>query len=671
MNSLQGITEQKYLSGAVYNTSFPQLQPTGQFSCRQVTEVKVDSRLFGLDSKTYSEDAKFKFNRDFKEITDRESEDTAWTSLFHSKPIVNRAWRNPEIMKYLLEIYSQFVHSFCNEAEAINTTVRLSEFLLAIDKEVVSSEKINPFELLMKYPKCVNNKLLIKSCACCARNSMDSFCEKNVILFCGLLPLIIELENYVNFFEIKYDFLDQFLADFLLSMISGGGRDFFLNKKTVSNYLKTFTEREELFEFFPIKHERLNLSPLFLMLNDYYWSKLYNPDIKTVDLSKKNDLRSFFYNSAAPQYLFDIVFGGFLACDQSYYDELACKAQSSIPKTSLLRRAEFNPELVRFGEEYEFSFESTSNERYSIDLLITKWSEYISYKISSMNIPESEFSITTKHGVQRKELYFTFGDWNCKFYNDYGLFEVNCSPYTIGQFFTCNGTTYTAYELFDLFINSPANQFLLKGISGHKHIDIRNSISNNPELLLRFLLSVENESYLTKALGRDSACKSHFPYLSMCDGASQWKTLIDRTVQLVNRELAAGKDTQPMEFYTYAYAFQHLWSLRHAYCPAKIRLCPQHASNHLEKRVCEPDGTLELRFWHCARTGQEARKINEIILAWMNTLSQKQKNKVPLFYESSDLENFDSNREVEMLFDNFCESIGLSPIEYRDLMRLT
>ncbi|WBA79733.1 hypothetical protein [Endozoicomonas sp. GU-1] len=115
----------------------------------------------------------------------------------------------------------------------------------------------------------------------------------------------------------------------------------------------------------------------------------------------------------------------------------------------------------------------------------------------------------------------------------------------------------------------------------------------------------------------------------MCNGAPQWKSLLDHTIQLINKELAAGKTTQPTGFYTYAYTFQQLWQLKHVYCPAKIRLAPHNANNNSEKRVCKPDGTLELRFWHGARTSQEARKINEIILAWMNTLSQK---KIKFYY---------------------------------------
>ncbi|MBO9484480.1 hypothetical protein [Salinisphaera sp. G21_0] len=673
MYRLQGIEEQQSHSTAVYNASISQLQSTGQSYYRQVKVAKVEPRFFGVDSRTYSEDAKFKFNRDFKEIKARESESSDFAQLHNFSPVIGRAWNNPEIMRYLLETYSQFVHCFCNKTEAANTISRLTEFLLIIDKEMASFEKTDPFELLEKYPKPESNKLLIKACGFCIRNSKDRFCEKNIIFFLGLLPLLIEIENHVDLPDFKFRFPDYFLADFLLSMTSGGERDFFLNKKTIKNYLKTYNERKELFHFFSEPNNQLNLSPLFLILNNYYWSRLYTKDAldtKTVETSKKSELWSFFFNSAAPQYLFKVLFDGFSGHEHSCHDEPAYKSQNSLLNNSLLKTVEFNPDLIRFGEEFEFSFESVSGKKYSPDLLITKWSKHISFIMSSMNIPESEFSITIKNGNQDKELYFTFGDWNCKFYPDYDVFEVNCSPYTIEQVFTCNGATYTAYELFDIFILAPAELFLLKGISGHKHIDIRNSISNNPELLFRFLLSVENERFLVKALDRESQCEQYFPYLSMCNYAPQWKSLLDHTIQLINKELAAGNTTQPMGFYTYAYAFQQLWELKHIYCPAKIRLAPQHASSNSDTRICKPDGTLELRFWHGARTGQEARKINEIILAWMNTLSQKQKNKIPLFLKLDDVEDIDSNR-IEMLFDNFCNNIGLQPENYRGLIRFT
>ncbi|WP_163372986.1 hypothetical protein [Endozoicomonas acroporae] len=672
MVSLQGIEEQQSHSTAVYNASISELQSPGQSYYRQVKEAKVEPRLFGVDSRTYSEDAKFKFNRDFKKIKAQESKTSDFTQLHYFAPIIGRAWNNPEIIRYLLEAYSQFVHCFCNETEAENTISRLTEFLLIIDKEMASFERTDPFEILKKYPKPENNEYLIKTCGFCVRNSKDQFCEKNIIFFLGLLPLLIELENYIDLPDSIFRFPDHFLADFLLSMTSGGGRDFFLNKKTIGNYLKTYNEKIELFYFLPEKNH-INLSPLFLILNNYYWSKLYTKDAldtKAVETSKKSELWSFFCNSAAPQHLFKTLFDGFSDRDHSCYDEPAFKTQNSLLNNSLLKTAEFNPDLVRFGEEFEFSLESSPGKKLSPDLLIKKWSEHISFLMSSMNIPESEFSIIIKNSNRVKELDFTFGDWNCKFYPDFGVFEVNCSPYTIDQVFTCNGATYTAYELFDIFILAPADLFLLKGISGHKHIDIRNSISNNPELLFRFLLSVENERFLVKALDRERECEEFFPYLSMCNGAPQWKSLLDHTIQLINKELAAGKTTQPTGFYTYAYVFQQLWELKHVYCPAKIRLAPQHASNNSEKRVCKPDGTLELRFWHGARTGQEARKINEIILSWMNTLSQQQKNKIPLFLKLDDVEPIDLNR-IEILFDNFCKNIGLQPEKYRDLIRFT
>ena len=102
----------------------------------------------------------------------------------------------------------------------------------------------------------------------------------------------------------------------------------------------------------------------------------------------------------------------------------------------------------------------------------------------------------------------------------------------------------------------------MQGVSGHKHIDIKHAITNNPELLFRFLIDVENESFLTKALGREYACKEYFPYLFMNDTADLWKMLIDSSVELINKKITCEKTLQPTTFYTWAHALECLLSLK-------------------------------------------------------------------------------------------------------------
>lgn len=91
----------------------------------------------------------------------------------------------------------------------------------------------------------------------------------------------------------------------------------------------------------------------------------------------------------------------------------------------------------------------------------------------------------------------------------------------------------------------------------------------------------------------------------MCNGAPQWKSLLDHTIQLINKELAAGKTTQPTGFYTYAYTFQQLWQLKHVYCPAKIRLAPHNANNNSEK---ESVNQMELLNYVFGMVPEQVRK---------------------------------------------------------------
>lgn len=54
----------------------------------------------------------------------------------------------------------------------------------------------------------------------------------------------------------------------------------------------------------------------------------------------------------------------------------------------------------------------------------------------------------------------------------------------------------------------------------------------------------------------------------------------------------------------------------------------------------------------------------------MDEYAIAKKNKILLFLKLDDVEDSDSNR-IEMLFDDFCNSIGLQPENYRGLIRFT
>ena len=664
MENLSELTKRKSLSEAAYNNSPCQLTKHGQFACHQVTKATAQLKIYRIAAEIYSEEAKLNFLQAFKSVNSHKVTDITCSSLF-SSVILERKWKKPEVMENLLEIYTQLINTFYSGEEAVKVTERLSRCLLGLD-----SNK-NYSELLKEYHK---ETCLIRVWLCSIERAQESFCEQHITFFCGILIFFIELKIYLGFIELKSylflcSFISHFMADFLLAQLSEDGSRLFLSKESMTQYCKIVNKKIEQFKLFANGSLPKKVSPLYFLVNNVYWSKIYNADTETVINYPRNYLWSHFHRFTAPQHICNIILNGLSIYDQSYYDELTAmnSTPSSSARVNLSVTTPFDPNQIRIGEEFEFYFTSKSNYEYSAKKLVNKWYEFIEDRMFLMHIPKLEYSL--KKGENEDELFFTFGNWHCIYYEDIGALEVNCSPYTMDQHFTCNGKNYTAYELFDLFINRPADIFLLQGRSGHKHIDIRHSIANNPELLFRFLLDVENESFLTKALGREDRCKEWFPYLFMSNNADQLKTLIDHSVELINKEIAAGKSAQPSGFYTHAYALNNLWRIIHENSPIRIKLSPGDRNDHNDTKVCEPDGTLEMRFWHCARSGEEARKINEIIIAWMKTLAKEQKDKIPLSFKMNDFNHLDTHEKIIKCFDNFCERIGLNPKEYYGLLR--
>ncbi len=655
MEKLGRLTGKKFFSEAEYGAHPCKLLKYDQSACGQITKATAQLKICRIAAEIYSEEARFNLRQALKHVSSRKITNITCSSLFSSS-ILEKKWQKPAVMISLLTIYKQFINTFYNGKEAAKVTKRLSEFLLALDDSKDYSA------LLDKYHQ---KSSLTIACIQCLKYAKESFCEQHITFFSGILVLLIELKKDQSYLEYLSFLPFHFLMDFLLAQSSEDGSSFFLNKESMTEYFKMVDKKIKQFEFLPRNYIPIKTSPLAFLVNNIYWSEIYGSDTG----HPENALWSHYYNFMAPQYLCDMVFNGSSFYDQSYYDELTVTISNSPVLASFSAIMPFNPDQIKIGEEFEFYFTNEMNYTYSVNEIITKWYRFISKKMISMHIPKLEYFL--KKGENEDELFFTFGNWHCMYYRDCGIFEVNCSPYTIDQYFTCNGKNYTTYELFDLFINKPADEFLLQGRSGHKHIDIRHSIANNPELLFRFLLDVENESFLTKALGREDRCEEWFPYLFMSNKADQYKTLIDRSVELINKKISVGKSPQSLAFYTHAYVFKNLWDLSNEYSPAKIRLAPKYINDHKDTKICKPDGTLEMRFWHCARSGEEARKINEIIIAWINTLAKEQKDKIPLSFKMNDFSHLDTHEKIIKCFDNFCERIGLNPKEYYGLLHLS
>ncbi|MCY4178136.1 MAG: hypothetical protein OXD32_06535 [Endozoicomonadaceae bacterium] len=379
------------LSEVTSGLSSFKLSTSGQFACRSVAAATAGLKIYRVAAEIYSDEAKYNFHEAFKPVNSREVTETTHPSLLSSPLMPEREWKTSGVINNLLDIYTTFTDAFFDGDKKTEVTKRLYSFLQELDK---SEDYDNLFN---KHFKSITSKNLRVICSFHIQDAKNYFCKQHIVFFCGLLALLIELKQHLNNFEFSTILPLHFFADFLLATSLNGGIKFFLNKQTMTQYLKIIDKKQSALLF--IEHlNRLKLSYLYLLINDLYWSKVHSHRTDTViNPQQKNDWQRYFYGFIAPQYLCNILSDCTSVYDQSYYDELT----DSPPSATVL----FNSEQIKFGEEFEFSFEYKPGHKYSANDLVTKWHQFISDKMAAMHIPLKKYTCTKSSGLYGKELF--------------------------------------------------------------------------------------------------------------------------------------------------------------------------------------------------------------------------------------------------------------------------
>ena len=361
----------------------------------------------------------------------------------------------------------------------------------------------------------------------------------------------------------------------------------------------------------------------------------------------------------------------------------------------------FRPDRFLFGEEYEYwLYPPDDNTPVSYShLQVEIWKDKLEKKLNAMNIPASAYQLsmiqkTNAHGMITTGLEANIGNWqtfvfidNWSYLSDtpdeYTRFmlEVNASPYKEGQHFQVNNKEYSVYDLMQWFITDIADEMELGYASGHKHLDLENSIGSNLELLFRLLVDVENKAWLANVFGceHDSGMSGQsFIYIAQADNAPAITPQLHRMLTDFNEKMLDSAFSKSEEFYPALQRFDSFWEdyfSSGGRVPAGIRIRPageEPASNEdamSGKVVTSPvSGTLEFRFLPTAQTGNEARLINQLLTKWIGKLRQDQLERKPVFYKRYDPLK-PGTLPPSYRFNRFLTTLGLSPKEYQIFLR--
>ena len=334
------------------------------------------------------------------------------------------------------------------------------------------------------------------------------------------------------------------------------------------------------------------------------------------------------------------------------------------------------PQSFLYGEEFEYyaGFDDCDDAAFSS--LLDAWRDRINQRLLQLGFPSSAFSINKLLDV----LDVKIGSWQCRVFKDFwkgaALLEVNVSPYTINQRFLLNGRAWGCDEIFKCFITDIANDLNLKLSSGHKHVDLVESVGGNPELLFRMFVDAQNKAWLMQAFKtyEDSSDYCRF----ICQGGEKDKALIlmKFIIAVFNKHINCSKKGKGGGFVDVNRPLiEFLSCLLYGghpkrYVPVNYRTFTSNNTAARVGRVVQgPSSTAEFRFTPCSRSGGEAIKISRMLEAWFQKEAKDQVAGKLLDYEPVDPMTTYDTVELKEKFDQFIVELGLDPDEFRELLR--
>ena len=326
--------------------------------------------------------------------------------------------------------------------------------------------------------------------------------------------------------------------------------------------------------------------------------------------------------------------------------------------------------VLSVGEEFEyFTEEGKLPCAAEAEKILQEWEKHILKELRLGGI--EDFSITptmTENDLTQRNtlnaLNIRIGDWYCKVYHDVDhKLEVNTSPYTLEQVFTIQGLTVSPYHLFDLYIINIARKLNLIPCSGHKHIGVVKAFRGNGELILRLLLDVERRGFIPRFLKREQKSHSVYPYMSHYSPIPA--PALTALVNLFNAQLEVCSERKVHEdngaLYMQVTALRRLGLWNNKRQPLNLQHLRAGVVESNDNCVKQPATTIEFRFPQAARSGEEARRWNELFIAWIQLMEKHQRANLKLSIELDNPMNYASGRDAEVVasFKGFIGELGL------------
>jgi len=322
-------------------------------------------------------------------------------------------------------------------------------------------------------------------------------------------------------------------------------------------------------------------------------------------------------------------------------DDSQKTGKSTIGSESPLYVNKENPPKLRvekllLGEEFEYILGGIFDHEIidAYNKVSRKWLEKIKSRAGILHVT---VKIEQGLSIYDSTLIYTVtigGKWSVKIFLDGSNLEVNTTPYHHNETFQVNEeSNYSVYWLMQHFVFDIADELNLKKLSGHKHVDISDSLSGNIELFIRIIIDIQNQTFFPTILGRTE----HSNYFSSIKELEDtlWcssEKIIDLIVNAINTQLDNGKVLWLEEDTTFKRTVdcvkllsilgKHVFENKYSLC----NLLHINDNNNSCSIEIEPSSTMELRFLQCPSSGKECKLINTMLIEWIVFLYKEQQN---------------------------------------------
>jgi hypothetical protein len=228
-------------------------------------------------------------------------------------------------------------------------------------------------------------------------------------------------------------------------------------------------------------------------------------------------------------------------------------------------------------------------------------------------------------------------------------------------------TPYKMADAFNYFIFDVAKTSELKGLSGHRHVDIR-AFASSPEMLLRIYVNFQNYAFMPKIFERVDYLE-HFAYLINKDPylvgiTNQIITTFNTAISKKEWTSKTGDYKSSAELAVHLY--EHIPLATKDSPLALHHIKPQEPGEPSIENA--PTSTMEFRFPPCPTNFSDLALFDELLIAEIKATEQDIKHKVPLELISQNPEFFTKEQAIAK-FNEYLYNRGLDPEIFKPLIR--